>query len=48
VAAKYSIECWMLGRDGLVLLLQVPARPGEHEPFWQPVTGGIEAGETRV
>lgn len=29
-----------------VLLLQVPARPGKHEAFWQPITGGIEDGET--
>jgi 8-oxo-dGTP pyrophosphatase MutT (NUDIX family) len=46
VAIRYSIECWLLGLDGRVLLLQVPGRPGEHDPFWQPVTGGIENWES--
>ncbi|MCK9929698.1 NUDIX pyrophosphatase [Frankia sp. Mgl5] len=46
MAIRYSIECWITGPDGDVLLLQVPARPGRNEAFWQPVTGGIEAGET--
>jgi 8-oxo-dGTP pyrophosphatase MutT (NUDIX family) len=45
VAIKNSIECWLLNPEGKVLLLQVPARPGKHEAFWQPVTGGIEEGE---
>jgi len=45
VVIKNSIECWLLNPEGEVLLLQVPARPGEHEAFWQPVTGGIEEGE---
>lgn len=45
---KDSVECWVLrdGRPPEALLLQVPARPGQHEAFWQPVTGGIEEGET--
>jgi len=45
VAIKNSIECWLLNQEGEVLLLEVPARPGKHEAFWQPVTGGIEEGE---
>lgn len=46
MAIKHSIECWLLSRGGRVLLLQVPARPGGHAAFWQPVTGGIEEGES--
>lgn len=50
VTIKYSIECWIFGGEDndqkRVLLLRVPARPGEHEAFWQPITGGIEDGET--
>ncbi|MFI7337067.1 NUDIX domain-containing protein [Streptomyces sp. NPDC050085] len=42
---RSSIECWITSDRG-VLLLQVPARPGRHDAFWQPVTGGIEDGET--
>ncbi|MFJ9174946.1 NUDIX pyrophosphatase [Streptomyces sp. NPDC102360] len=46
MTTKYSIECWIIAPDQSVLLLQVPARPGKHTAFWQPVTGGIEAGES--
>ncbi|WP_405889741.1 NUDIX pyrophosphatase [Streptomyces sp. NBC_00133] len=46
MTTKYSIECWITSSDQGVLLLQVPARPGKHEAFWQPITGGIEDGET--
>lgn len=46
MTTKYSIECWITSPDQGVLLLQVPARPGKHEAFWQPITGGIEDGET--
>ncbi|MBV9022522.1 MAG: NUDIX domain-containing protein, partial [Streptomycetaceae bacterium] len=46
MTTKYSIECWITSPDQGVLLLQVPAREGKHEAFWQPVTGGIEDGET--
>ncbi|GAA3491766.1 NUDIX domain-containing protein [Streptomyces cremeus] len=46
MTTKYSIECWILAPDQRILLLQVPARPGKHEAFWQPVTGGIEVGES--
>ena len=42
---RNSVECWLLNPQGEVLLLQVPAQPGKHEAFWQPVTGGIEEGE---
>lgn len=44
---KESIECWLLRRDQLkVILLRVAERPGKHPAFLQPVTGGIEAGES--
>ena len=43
---KKSIECWILGSDGTVLLLRVPRREGKNEAFWQPITGGIEGQET--
>jgi dATP pyrophosphohydrolase len=46
VRIKSSVECWLFSRDRRVLLLQAPARHGEHEAFWQPVTGGVEEGET--
>ncbi|MFJ9216547.1 NUDIX pyrophosphatase [Streptomyces sp. NPDC102383] len=46
MTTKYSIECWIIAPDQRILLLQVPARPGKHEAFWQPVTGGIESGES--
>ncbi|MGW2998737.1 NUDIX hydrolase [Streptomyces sp. NPDC001155] len=46
MTTRYSIECWITNPDQGVLLLQVPARPGKYEAFWQPITGGIEDGET--
>lgn len=46
MTTKCSIECWIIGPGQHVLLLQVPARPGKHEAFWQPITGGIEGGES--
>jgi dATP pyrophosphohydrolase len=46
VAIRYGIECWIFSAERNVLLLQVPARRGEHEAFWQPITGGIEGNET--
>lgn len=46
MTTKYSIECWITSPDQDVLLLHVPARPGKHDAFWQPITGGIEDGET--
>ncbi|WP_165938723.1 NUDIX pyrophosphatase [Parafrankia sp. BMG5.11] len=48
MAIRYSIECWIIGPDCEVLLLRVPAQRGRHDAFWQPITGGIEAGETPV
>ncbi len=46
---KRSIECWVLAErlslDASVLLLQAEAK-GECPAFWQPITGGIEPGET--
>ncbi|MGH3319263.1 MAG: NUDIX domain-containing protein [Streptosporangiaceae bacterium] len=46
MTVKHSIECWVFGPDQRVLLLQVPAQPGKHEAFWQPITGGMENAET--
>ncbi len=46
MTTEYSIECWIIGPEQQVLLLQVPARAGKHKAFWQPVTGGIEDGES--
>ena len=43
---RHSVECWMFGEDGRVLLLHVPPRDEVPAGFWQPVTGGIEPGET--
>ncbi|MEU6254320.1 NUDIX domain-containing protein [Streptomyces sp. NPDC047043] len=42
------MECWITDPRQDVLLLQVPARPGKHEAFWQPITGGIENGKTSL
>ncbi len=42
---KRSIECWVFS-DNRVLLLQVDGKPNEHPSFYQPITGGIEIGET--
>lgn len=46
---KPSIECWLFAEsvelDALVLLLQAEAKEA-HPAFWQPITGGIEPGET--
>lgn len=48
---KRSIECWIL-RHTLeclsVLLLQVAAHPYVHPTFLQPITGGIEKGESAL
>jgi 8-oxo-dGTP pyrophosphatase MutT (NUDIX family) len=44
-----SVECWAVRREGdnlRVLLLHAPERPGRHPALWQPVSGGVEAGET--
>jgi dATP pyrophosphohydrolase len=43
---KESIECWLLTHDGGVVLLRVRERTGKHPSFLQPITGGIEPGET--
>ena len=46
---KQSIECWLFvgnaGPDASVLLLRAGANE-RHPAYWQPVTGGIEPGET--
>lgn len=46
---KQSIECWLFAEElnvnATVLLLQ--AGPNQKHPaYWQPVTGGMEPGET--
>ena len=45
--AKLKVQVWIFHRDeqqavGCLLLKTTPARGG----FWQPVTGGVEAGES--
>lgn len=46
---KQSIECWLFsesaGLNALLLLLQA-ATTEEYPAFWQPITGGMEPGET--
>ena len=43
---KNSVECWLVTPNKKkVLLLQVPEKKGR-AAFFQPVTGGVEAGET--
>jgi 8-oxo-dGTP pyrophosphatase MutT (NUDIX family) len=45
-----SVECWLVrpGPNGIVgvLLLHAPERPGVRPALWQPVSGGVEAGES--
>lgn len=45
-----SVECWLIRADGdgtvRVLLLHAPERPGVRPALWQPVSGGVEHGET--
>ncbi len=44
-----SIECWLARRTPagpVVLMLHAPNVPGKHPPLWQPVSGGIEPGES--
>jgi dATP pyrophosphohydrolase len=43
---KHSIECWLHDRKtDRFLLLQCP-ETARHSSYWQPVTGGIERGES--
>jgi 8-oxo-dGTP pyrophosphatase MutT (NUDIX family) len=45
---KKSIECWIYDTTTeRFLLLQCPEND-RHKAYWQPVTGGIEAGEDRL
>ncbi len=37
-----KVQVWVISQDQVLLLRTLPAR-GE---FWQPVTGGVEAGES--
>ena len=43
-----SIEAWLVAPPDRreVLLLRVKAASGRHPGFWQPVTGGVQPGET--
>lgn len=45
-----SVECWLAradtSGDTRVLLLHAPERPGVRPALWQPVSGGVEPGET--
>jgi 8-oxo-dGTP pyrophosphatase MutT (NUDIX family) len=44
---KNSIECWIYNTvKKSFLLLNCPATK-RHRAYWQPVTGGIEKGETK-
>lgn len=49
-AVKKSIECWVIRRtedaQAAVLLLHKPPSRAIPDGFWQPITGGIEQGET--
>ncbi|MCP4356381.1 MAG: NUDIX domain-containing protein [Proteobacteria bacterium] len=43
---KNSVECWLYNKDTeKFLILQCPETE-RHKKYWQPVTGGIETGET--
>ncbi|MCP3926777.1 MAG: NUDIX domain-containing protein [Desulfobacterales bacterium] len=43
---KNSVECWLYNKDTeKFLILQCPETE-RHKKCWQPVTGGIETGET--
>lgn len=43
---KKSIECWIYNyQTNKFLLLHCPETL-KHRPYWQPVAGGIESGET--
>lgn len=45
---KKSIECWIYNiKNNQFLLLHCPETM-KHRPYWQPVAGGIEAGETPI
>lgn len=45
---RYSVECWMVNPDTEVLLLHVPRSLEFPDGFWQPLTGGIEDGESAL
>ena len=43
---KNSVECWLYNKKtDEFLLLQCP-ETNRHKKYWQPVTGGIELGES--
>ena len=46
---KQSIECWLFAEEPSVnasVLLLEAGPTQKHPAYWQPVTGGIESGET--
>lgn len=43
---RLSVECWLVNAEGDVLLLHVSADDSPPDGFWQPLTGGIEEGES--
>ncbi|MBU0992051.1 MAG: NUDIX domain-containing protein [Proteobacteria bacterium] len=43
---KKSIECWIFDTYQKKFLLLHCPETLRHRPYWQPVTGGIENGET--
>jgi dATP pyrophosphohydrolase len=43
---KKSIECWIFDTIRKQFLLLHCPETLRHRPYWQPVTGGIESGET--
>lgn len=48
MTVKKSIECWIFDQENTrFLLLQCPENT-KHKSYWQPVTGGIEAGEEEL
>jgi len=46
VATRYSVECWMVNPSGEVLLLHAATSTEFLNGFWQPLTEGIEDGES--
>lgn len=50
-AASHSIGCWVVRPSAgfwRVLLLHVAPSGDVALGFWQPITGGVESGETSV
>ena len=45
---RHSVECWMVNPRTEVLLLHVRTSGDFPNGFWQPLTGGIENGESAL